>query len=183
MDEAVLIKLAKDDNKKALSMLLSSNYNIVYGYILKLSRNDDIAKDITQDTMVKAISNIKKFRGESKFSTWLITIASNQFKNSIKKYKRMVPLESNDLMNILEKNNYSNSIEDDLVLKESFLLLLKELDNFKQEQKMPFLLKHYYGYDYKEIAEILDCPIGTVRSRIHNVIKRLKTNLIGGNHE
>ncbi len=183
MNEAVLIKLAQDNNRNALSQLLSSNYNIVYGYMLKVTKNDDLAKDITQDTMVKAITNINKFRGDSKFSTWLITIASNQFKNSIKKHNKMVTMKDSDLFSILEGSNTSMSIDDKIIHKESFILVLKELDNYKYKQKMPFILKHYYGYSYQEISIILKCPIGTVRSRIHNVIKKLQLKLKGVIHE
>lgn len=183
MDEYTLIKLAKQNNQKALSILLSNNYNIVYGYILKLSRNEEIAKDITQDTMVKAITNISKFKSNSKFSTWLITIATNHYKNTIKKYRRMIPVSEEQLLCSLEINNKTLSIEDQYSIKEQFLQVINALDDFKDSQKMPFILRHYYGYSYDEIAIIVNCPIGTVRSRIHNVVKRLQERLGGGHNE
>lgn len=183
MDEKTLIEFAKNEDKKALSRLLSDNYHIVFSYLLKLTRNDEIARDITQDTMVKAILNIKKFNNTAKFSTWLITIASNQYKNLCKRNKKILPIGDEALLYYLENRDHTHSTEEIVLLNEAYLVLLKQLDTFKYSQKMPLMLRHYYGYSYEEISSILKIPIGTVKSRIHNTIKKLQLLMKEGHDE
>lgn len=181
MDEAKLILLAKKQNKNAMSILLSNNYEIVYGYLLKLTLNPELAKDLTQDVMVKAITNIQKFKGHSKFSTWLIAIGTNLYKNQLKKSKRV--LLTNDFSFIDHMILKDDSIENQMLKKENMKAILMGLQSIKEQQRIPFLLKHYYGYSYEEIATITKVPIGTVRSRLHNTIKKLQETLKGGNYE
>jgi RNA polymerase sigma-70 factor (ECF subfamily) len=175
MDERTLIESAKK-SKHALSILLSNHHKMVYGFLLQLTCDQSLAEDLTQDTMVKAIMNIKKFRYESKFSTWLFTIANNTYKNHIKKHKRVVlkPLE--------ETLESSFNTEKTVMMEDDFHKIMAHLKEMKDDQRIPFLLKHYYGYSYEEIATIMKCPVGTVRSRIHNTIKKLQKHL-GGHNE
>lgn len=181
MDESTLLELARKQNQQALSMLLSQNYEIVYGYLIKLTLNQELAKDLTQDTMVKAIVNLNQFKGKSKFSTWLITIGSNLYKNYLKKNKR---IQYTDDFSFLDQTVESRSKVEHLAeSKETTRMIFQALSQMKMQQRMPFLLKHYYGYSYEEISTILDCPLGTVRSRIHNTIKKLQKIMKGDHHE
>lgn len=176
--EQRLVELAKKNNKEALSILIENNYPIVYGYVLKLCYNEEVAKDITQDVMLKAIKNIKKFKGESKFSTWLVRIASNHYINTTKKSNREFTVDDVRFFEVFE--SHEKSIDDQIADKEMFVKIMSLLKEMKEKQRMPFILKHYYGYRYDEIADILNCPIGTVRSRIHNTIKKIQEELKGG---
>lgn len=172
MDERSLIESSKK-SKHALSLLLSKHHKMVYGFLLQLTCNQSLAEDLTQDTMVKAIMNIKKFRHESKFSTWLFTIANNTYKNHVKKHSRVIvkPLD--------ETLESTFNTEKTVLIEDEFHKIMSHLKDMKDEQRIPFLLKHYYGYSYDEIAIIMKCPIGTVRSRIHNTVKKLQKHLGG----
>ncbi|MBN2796367.1 MAG: RNA polymerase sigma factor SigY [Clostridia bacterium] len=181
MDNEQLIELAKKQNKNALSILLTSHYEIVYGYMLKLTLNPEVAKDLTQEVMVKAIVHMNKFKGDSKFSTWLIAIGTNIYKNQLKKNKRMVITEDFSFLDAMTFQH--TSTEDAYIKRDNMKTILKLLNEMKEQQKIPFLLKHYYGYSYEEIAVILKIPIGTVRSRIHNTIKKLQDSMKGGLYE
>lgn len=169
-----LIENAKDGNRWAMEQLLSNNYHIVYGYLLKLSMNEEAAKDITQEVMVKAITHIHKFKGNSKFSTWLVSIASNTYKDSLKK-NRAVPTVMEELNLISTENTEEAAIQ-----REHIQQLKKSLLELPENQRKVFILKHYYNYSYEEIAKILDCPLGTVRSKLHYCILKLKGMMNGG---
>lgn len=171
MDENKLVKLALT-NKDAMNRLIKMNYPFVYGYLLKLCMNEDLARDLTQDTMIKAVLYIKQFKFKSKFSTWLISIASNNFKNYIKKNKVVYsPLDH------LITDSFN--LEEDIMNKDLVEKILAYLSTLKPKQSMPFILKHYHGYSYEEISQILSCPVGTVRSRIHNTIKKIQAEFGG----
>lgn len=172
MEERQLVYLAQQGNKAYLEELLSVNYDKVYYYLLKLTLNKNITEDLCQETMVKAIVNLKKFKGNSKFSTWLITIATNLFKNTYKKNKRSITMSHEDLELLFEP---TEDFSDQLVERDMVKNILLYLKDFKPSQSTPFILKHYYGYDLKTISQIMSCPIGTTKSRIHQTITKLQS--------
>jgi len=175
LDELILAKRAGKGDKNALKTLLSMNYKIVFGYLLKITMNQELAEDLTQETMVKAIKAIKTFKGRSKFSTWLISIASNAAKDHFRKSSKKKTSELHD--NCIPS---TQSIEEDYIENEKIALVIQELNKLPEVKRIPFVLKHYYNYSYEEIAHILDCPTGTVRSRIHYCIKELQSKFKGG---
>lgn len=159
-----LIEKAKFGNISALNTLLSENYPILQGYVIKMTGNTDISQDIVQETMLKAVINIKKFIPKAKFSTWLITIATNLYRDLLRKTKNFELID--DAIETKEPGPEEAAISN-IEYKAIKEILLK----LPYEKRSVFILKHYYGYKYEEIAEILKCPIGTVRSRLHNCIK------------
>ncbi|GAA0121842.1 MAG: RNA polymerase sigma factor SigY [Clostridium argentinense] len=174
-DEKRLIEKAQDGNKSALNTLILNNYDILSGYILKMTGNADEASDIINDTVIKVTLNIKKYKPTGKFSTWMITIATNIYRDSLKKKKRFVSIENYEKVSNVD-------IEEEIINKldyEKILILLKELP---KEKRAVFILKHYYNYKYEEISKILNCPIGTVRSRLHYSVKYLMRRLEGGDN-
>lgn len=170
MDEIHIIKEAQNGDRKALSELLTDNYSILKGYTLKITGDPDLAQDITQEAMLKAVLNIKKFRPEAKFSTYLITIATNTYRDYLRKNKRLEPIDDDIVSSAMSVEEISlNNIQ--------YSAVLNILSKMPYEKKAVFVLKHYYGYKYEEIAAILGCPIGTVRSGLHYCIKYIKDEL------
>ncbi|HAG44560.1 MAG TPA: RNA polymerase sigma factor SigY [Clostridium sp.] len=175
MSDEKLIGEAQNGNKSALNTLILNNYDILSGYVLKLTGNADEASDVINDTIVKVVLNVEKYKPTGKFSTWMITIATNIYRDNLKKKKRFVSLEGYEEISKVD-------VEEEIITKldyEKILMLLKELP---KEKRAVFILKHYYNYKYEEISEILKCPIGTVRSRLHYSVKYLMRRLEGGNN-
>jgi len=166
--ELRMVERAQSGNRHALDQLLKRAYPYVFGYLMKVCQDEGLARDLTQDVMVKAIVKINSFRGESKFSTWLVAMAANLYKDHVRREKSLVPL---DLEAVLAEGS-----TDSRVIKEE---LRQDLENalkcLPQEQRQAFVLKHMMGYSYEAIAKVLDCPVGTVRSRLHNGIKVLRS--------
>ncbi|ARC84201.1 RNA polymerase sigma factor, sigma-70 family protein [Clostridium argentinense CDC 2741] len=175
MSDEKLIGEAQNGNKSALNTLILNNYDVLSGYVLKLTGNADEASDVINDTIVKVVLNVEKYKPTGKFSTWMITIATNIYRDNLKKKKRFVSLEGYEEISKVD-------VEEEIITKldyENILMLLKELP---KEKRAVFILKHYYNYKYEEISEILKCPIGTVRSRLHYSVKYLMRRLEGGNN-
>jgi len=175
LSDEKLIGEAQNGNKSALNTLILNNYDILSGYVLKLTGNADEASDVINDTIVKVVLNVEKYKPTGKFSTWMITIATNIYRDNLKKKKRFVSLEGYEEISKVD-------VEEEIITKldyENILMLLKELP---KEKRAVFILKHYYNYKYEEISEILKCPIGTVRSRLHYSVKYLMRRLEGGNN-
>jgi len=170
LDELELIEKAKMGNKSALNMLLTENYNFLKGYIIKMTGDPTLSQDILQETMLKAVLNIKKFLPKAKFSTWLITIATNLYRDNLRKNKNL---------KVLDENMVSTSInpEEATISKFEYREILQIIQGLRYEKRAVFILKHFYDYSYVDIAIILKCPIGTVRSRLHYSVKYIIVEL------
>lgn len=164
MDELNLIEKAKQGNKSALNTLLSENYSILKGYIIKMTGDPTLSQDILQETMLKAVLNIKKFSPKAKFSTWLITIATNLYRDNLRKNRHTTVLDENIVSS-------SDNPEKAAISKLEYAEILQIIQHLPYEKRAVFILKHFYEYKYEEIGKILNCPVGTVRSRLHYSVK------------
>lgn len=164
MNELELINKAKAGNKSALNTLLIDNLNILKGYVVKMVGDHHLAQDIIQDTLLKAVLNINKFEPRAKFSTWMIKIATNVYRDYLRKNKPFLLIDEN----LVDKKN---QVEDIVIENYEYKELMEIIMKLPYEKRVVFILKHYYGYKYEEISEIVNCPLGTVNSRLHNAIK------------
>ena len=168
-EEITLIKLAKRGDDEAFTMLFQSHYLFIYKYLLKLSFRRDIAEDLVQETMLKAYLHLKNFNGKAKFSTWLISIATRLFIDLQRKEKRRKLFKGEVQKDELRKLKWEVSLS-----REEWSLYLELFAQLEPEIRTPILLKHYYDYSYDEIAKMLDIKEGTVKSRIHYGLKKIR---------
>lgn len=160
MKEANLIKKALAGEEEALAILLQDNYLMTLGYFTKVTQDPELAKDLTQETMVRAIKNLRRFRGDSKFSSWLISIGSNLYRDELRKRRSVENKEIFVSKSALGTDQMGTMKVD---IKRALLRL-------SAEKRMTLALKHFYDYSYAEIAQILKIPIGTVRSDRKSVV-------------
>jgi len=169
-DEQTLIRAAQHGDSHALAKLMHTNYSFLLKYLLKIALHQQLAEDLAQETMLRAIERIKLYNGQSKFSSWLITIGTRLFYDEMRKRKR----ENNllDAEQTMRKLRWQ-AVQQGVAWSEA----LEALGNLTEEARVPIVLKHYYGYAYEEIASMLDIPLGTVKSRIFNGIKQMRKEL------
>lgn len=146
--------------------------NILFSFAMKLTKNREDAKDLMQETAMRAFRHRDKFTMGTNFKSWCSTIMRNTFINQYrkKKLRRNVnePIES-FLFAVENKNVIPNRGEMNIRMKE-YKGIFGEIGDI---YSIPFLM-FYRGYEYKEIAEYLEIPIGTVKSRIFLARKKLK---------
>ena len=171
-NEENLIARSKDGDRYAFEILINNNFSILKGYVLKLTCNKELTEDIVQDTLLAAVIHIDSFTPNAKFSTWIIKIATNKYMDHLRKVK-----ETDILLDVIPS---SYSLEDEVIKKEELQDVLEILKEMPNDKRTVFILKHYYGYSYEEISEIVNCPIGTVRSRLHYGIKEIISKFKGG---
>lgn len=166
--EEHVIKKAQAGDETSLATLLSDQYEFVYLYLLKVTMKPELAQDLTQETMTKAIINIRSYKSKkAKFSTWLIQIGTNLWLDTKRKEKREQTYINNQQLDWSLRHVDDNSWID---VKDA-LLELKDL------YRIPILLKHYYGYSYEDIASICQIRTGTAKSRIHAGMEQLRKEL------
>ena len=147
----------------------------LHNFALRLTRNQEKAKDLVQDTSLRAYRYRDKFQMGTNFKGWISTIMRNTFINQYRKAKKKrhvsEPVES--FAYALEgKIITPNEGESNLRMQE----LIRMFEKMSDMYSTPFLL-HYRGFEYKEIANKLDLPIGTVKSRIHTARNKMKAKI------
>lgn len=148
-------------------------------FAFNLTKNDEEAEDLLQDTAYKAIVNREKFRTGTNFKAWLFTIMKNTFINNYRrKVRRNTVMDNTDNQYFI--NSSSSIVNNDADSK----ILLEELndmiDKLDENLREPFRM-HFYGYKYQEIADKTAIPLGTVKSRIFIARNELKS-LISKNY-
>lgn len=140
-----------------------------------LTTNEDEAKDLVQDTYVKAISNREKFRPDTNLKAWTYTIMKNTFINNYRRsIKTNTILDSTDDLYYL--NNSMTTDNDSPESRISMNEIKNGIESLEEDHRKPFEM-HTAGYKYKEIADALSLSIGTVKSRIFFTRKKLMENL------
>ncbi len=151
--------------------------NYLQGFALKLTKDVEDANDLYQDTMVKILSNQEKFLIGTNFRAWASTIMRNVFINSYRKRK-----VANTIFDSTDNSYYLDAgpqtVLNDGDAKMTMDELMNAVGSIKEELSQPFMMA-YYGYKYDEIADQLELPLGTVKSRIFFARKELQDKLKG----
>ncbi len=158
------------------SELLLSNADPLRPFAVNLTRDPEIAKDLFQETLYKALANRDKYSTGTNIRAWLFTIMRNTFINEYRRKSKQRTIFDNGANEILDKSGkiiVRNGGENSLQLKEIHNVIYRLPKIFKN----PFLL-FLEGYKYHEISESLNEPLGTIKSRIHFTRKVLKEQLI-----
>lgn len=145
---------------------------ILRGMAYKLTNSESASQDLLQDTFYRAIMNLDKFKEGTNLKAWLFTIMKNIFINGYRKKKREneVIFQTDEISdNNLLKVGYAEETSEFILVNETLNSALKQL---KEEYRKPFMM-HFEGFKYQEIAEELEIPLGTVKSRIFFARKEL----------
>jgi RNA polymerase sigma-70 factor, ECF subfamily len=170
MDEKQLINSAKKGDHRSFAVLFRNHYPLLVKYLMKITMNPDVAEELAQATMAKCVEKIHLFNGKSKFSSWLISIATNMYIDQHRKKKREREWNEGEAASRkLQWQMKSNN--------EEWTDALAALSRLTDEMRIPLILKHYYGYSYDEIGEILIIAAGTAKSRVHHGLLAVRREL------
>ena len=165
-DDFLLIKKAQNGHEGSFNFLMTKYYPRVYASLYSYTKSREDSEDLTQQTFVKVWQQIKTFRGDSAFFTWVyriaINLAKNHFVSSASK-KDKLNISSSDID--IEFKTFNNP-ESDLMHDQSLNKIKEFIDQLPESLKTAFTLRESDGKSYEEIALITNTPIGTVRSRI-----------------
>ena len=184
--DAPLIERVKLGDKRAFEMLVIKYQRRIERLIGRMVRDVDLVPDIAQETFIRAYRALPQFRGESAFYTWLYRIAVNTAKKALVELKRD-PLVSESALASREDDDETSRVENELTDGETpeALLASKEvaatvnaaIEALSEDLRQAITLREIEGLSYEEIAEVMNCPIGTVRSRIFRAREAIATRL------
>jgi len=178
-----LVKAARQGDMRAYDQLVQRYQERIYATVYHMTSNHEDANDLAQETFIKAYSALKSFKGDSSFYTWVYRIAVNKTINFLKQRKNKVSLSLNDLdFNVENNPELVAFVSDktprrDIALSELQEKLNVALQKLSDVHRMVVTLHDVQGLSHEEIATIMDCNVGTVRSRLFYARQQLQAYL------
>jgi RNA polymerase sigma-70 factor (ECF subfamily) len=184
--DAALLERVKRGDTRAFEMLVVKYQRRIERLISRMVRDVDLVPDIAQETFIRAYRALPQFRGESAFYTWLYRIAVNTAKKALVELKRD-PLVSETALASRDEEDETSRVENELSDGETpdALLASKEIaaavnaaiEALSEDLRQAVTLREIEGLSYEEIAQVMNCPIGTVRSRIFRAREAIAARL------
>jgi len=173
-EDADLIRQAGRGSVEAYNLLVSRWEKRVYNYLLRITANREDALDLTQDVFLKAYQNLRKLDDPGRFAPWLYRIAHNEAYSMFR--KRRPEADVNEIEP--ESTDGGITVGGSSVFPiELSLAVASALGRLSPDQREAVVLKIYQGFKFEEMAEILECPVSTIKSRLYTALELLKVEL------
>ena len=174
VEDADLIRQATRGNVESFNLLVSRWEKRVYNYVLRITANREDALDLTQDAFLKAYQNLRKLDDPGRFAPWLFRIAHNEAYSMFRKRKPETDVDEIEPEATETKITVGGSAVFPIELS---LAVASALDRLSTDQREAVVLKIYQGFKFEEMAEILSCPVSTIKSRLYTALELLKIEL------
>jgi RNA polymerase sigma-70 factor (ECF subfamily) len=184
--DALLVGRAQRGDTRAFEMLVVKYQRRIERLIGRMVRDADLVQDIAQESFIRAYRALPQFRGDSAFYTWLYRIAVNTAKKTLVELKREIVLPESTLISTEdgeETSRAENELSDGatpeamLASKEIAAAVNAAIEALSEDLRQAITLRELEGLSYEEIAEVMNCPIGTVRSRIFRAREAIAARL------
>jgi RNA polymerase sigma-70 factor (ECF subfamily) len=176
-DDGLLVARARDGSTEAFEELVRRYRNQVYALCHHFVHSREDAWDLAQETFVNAHRALPAFRGESGFKTWLMRIAANRCKDHLKK-RRLDTVPFDDAQSA-DGPAQSPQPDEEMEHRELARAIEAAVKSLPMRHRTAFLLREYEGLSYQEMAEVMNCNIGTVMSRLFHARRKLQAALRG----
>jgi len=152
----------------------------IYALAYRTIGREEDARDVCQETFLRAFRALKGFKGQAKFSSWLYRIALNLCRDWVRRERRTPVVqapEDVDLIELAAAREPSESIEDLVARKDLARAVEKAMTILPPEQRTAIVLKEYHGLTFQEIADVVGCPLSTVKTRLYQGLTVLRREL------
>jgi RNA polymerase sigma-70 factor (ECF subfamily) len=178
-DEELVARSIRGDSESFNELILRWERPI-YALAYRTIGREEEARDVCQETFLRAFRALPAFRGQAKFSSWLYRIALNLCRDWARKERR-APIaqlpEDVDLMDLAAATEPGGSIEDLVARKELSRRVEQAMAKLPEEQRTAIILKEYHGMTFQEIADLVGCPLSTVKTRLYQGLTVLRREL------
>jgi RNA polymerase sigma-70 factor, ECF subfamily len=174
VEDADLIRQAAKGAVEAYNLLVSRWEKRVYNYLLRLTGHREDSLDLTQDVFLKAYQNLRKLDDPGRFAPWIYRIAHNEAYSMFRKRRPETDVDE------IEPGATETGISvggSSVFPVELSLAVATALERLSPEQREAVVLKIYQGLKFEEMAEILSCPVSTVKSRLYTALELMKADL------
>jgi RNA polymerase sigma-70 factor, ECF subfamily len=186
MSDEELVARSRGGDLDSFNQLVLRWERPIYALAFRVIGREEDARDVAQETFLRAFRALSGFKGQAKFSSWLYRITLNLCRDWIRRERR-TPIaqapEGVDLVELAGEATPSESIEDLVSRKELGRAVAKAMSLLPEDQRTAIILKEYHGLTFQEIADLLDCPLSTVKTRLYQGLTVLRRQLHQGSVE
>jgi RNA polymerase sigma-70 factor, ECF subfamily len=178
-DEELVAKSMSGD-AESFNQLMLRWERPIYALAYRVIGRDEDARDVVQETFLRAFRALPGFKGQAKFSSWLYRIALNLCRDWIRRRKRTPVVEAPEGIDIIElaaEQGPVESIEDLVARREMSRVVAEGMELLPEEQRTAIVLKEYHGLTFQEIADLQGCPLSTVKTRLYQGLSVLRRHL------
>jgi RNA polymerase sigma-70 factor (ECF subfamily) len=187
-DVAVLVGLTDEElvarsvggDAESFNQLIKRWERPIYALAYRTIGHEDDARDVVQETFLRAFRGLGGFKGQAKFSSWLYRIAMNLCRDWIRRQRRtpvMVTPDGLDLIELAGEGEGVERVDDAVARKDLSRIVARAMTVLPEEQRAAIVLKEYHGLTFQEIAELLGCPLSTVKTRLYQGLTVLRKEL------
>ncbi len=152
----------------------------IYALAYRVIGREEDARDVCQETFLRAFRALGGFKGQAKFSSWLYRIALNLCRDWIRRERRAPVAQAPEGMDLIElagETSPSDSVEELVARREIGRAVARAMATLPEEQRTAIILKEYHGLTFQEIADMLECPLSTVKTRLYQGLSVLRRQL------
>jgi len=175
-----LVTRAQAGDQESFNQLVVRWERPIYALAYRVLGREEDARDVCQDTFLRAYRALPGFKGQAKFSSWLYRIALNLCRDWIRRQQRapvsQMP-EDMDPAALLAETEPAESIEDLVARRELSAIVGQAMKALSEEQRTAIILKEYHGMTFQEIADLQGCPLSTVKTRLYQGLAQLRRHL------
>ena len=175
-----LVALAVTGDSDSFNQLVGRWERQIFALAYRVIGREEDARDVCQETFLRAFRGIKKFRGQAKFSSWLYRIALNLCRDWLRRDRRsevLVPLDTEAGTNASLSGNPPESAEDHAVRRDLRRVMAQAMSTLSEEQRATIVLKEFHGLTFQAIADLQGCPLSTVKTRVYQGLSILRYQL------
>lgn len=181
MTDEELVALAQGGDVESFNQLVARWERPIYALAYRTLGREEDARDVVQEAFLRAYRGLKGFKGQAKFSSWLYRITLNLCRDWMRKARRapmiQVP-ESEDGLDMAEQMpSPAESVEELVNRRQMSAAVARAMAELPDEQRVAILMKEYHGLTFQEIADALDCPLSTVKTRLYQGLSVLRRRL------
>jgi RNA polymerase sigma-70 factor (ECF subfamily) len=183
MSDEELVARSREGDLDSFNQLVLRWERPIYALAYRVIGREEDARDVAQETFLRAFRALGGFKGQAKFSSWLYRITLNLCRDWIRRERR-TPVaqapEGVDLIELASESTPSESIEELVSRREMSRAVARAMAALPDEQRTAIILKEYHGLTFQEIADLLDCPLSTVKTRLYQGLSVLRRQLQSG---
>src|ERR671915_2230424 len=175
-----LVARSRDGDVDSFNQLVLRWERPIYALAYRVIGRDEDARDVAQETFLRAFRALPGFKGQAKFSSWLYRIALNLCRDWIRRQRRapvMQAPEGVELVDLVSERGPVESIEDLVARRELSAVVEEAMALLPEEQRTAIVLKEYHGMTFQEIADLQGCPLSTVKTRLYQGLSVLRRQL------